>query len=106
MTFKPAIWRPIALVLTVANVAGAGFAIRSGEGWHATLHGVLAVAFWYWAERLRQAPKVVGREGQLEALEGEVSALRRELSEAQERLDFAERMLAQRPDARRLGREP
>jgi hypothetical protein len=32
-----------------------------------------------------------------------MSALRQELSETQERLDFAERMLAQRPDARSVG---
>ncbi len=38
----------------------------------------------------------------LEALEAEVSKLRQELSEAQERLDFAERLLAQGPEARRV----
>jgi hypothetical protein len=43
--------------------------------------------------------------GRLEALEGEMSNLRQELSEAQERLDFAERVLAQRPEMRRVGPE-
>ena len=38
----------------------------------------------------------------LEALEFEVSNLRRELSETQERLDFAERVLAQGQESRRL----
>jgi hypothetical protein len=38
-------------------------------------------------------------------LEAEVGDLRRELSEAQERLDFAERLLAQDAEARRVGRE-
>jgi predicted nucleic acid-binding Zn-ribbon protein len=41
----------------------------------------------------------------LEALEAEVSRLRQEVSEMQERLDFAERLLAQRPDPRRMGPE-
>jgi hypothetical protein len=37
--------------------------------------------------------------GRLQTLEHEVGTLRQELSEAQERLDFAERLLAQRkPD--------
>jgi hypothetical protein len=35
------------------------------------------------------------RAERLNALEGEVSTMRQELSEAQERLDFAERLLAQ-----------
>lgn len=39
----------------------------------------------------------------LEALEGEVGRLRQELSETQERLDFAERVLAQGREAGRLG---
>lgn len=43
--------------------------------------------------------------GRLEALEHEVGSLRQELTEAQERLDFAERMLAQNPSARRLGQQ-
>jgi hypothetical protein len=36
----------------------------------------------------------------LEALEGEVEGLRRELGETQERVDFAERLLAQAADGR------
>ena len=39
----------------------------------------------------------------LQALDQEVGTLRREMMETQERLDFAERMLAQRPEARRVG---
>jgi hypothetical protein len=106
MTFKPAIWYPIAVVLSVVNVAAAGFAARSAEPWHATTHAVLALAFGLWAQRLRQSrPGPGGSEfqGRLEALEGEVGKLRQELSEAQERLDFAERLLAQGAEARRVG---
>jgi len=39
----------------------------------------------------------------LQALDQELGTLRRELSETQERLDFAERMLAQGPETRRVG---
>jgi hypothetical protein len=39
----------------------------------------------------------------LEALDQEVGTLRRELVETQERLDFAERLLAQAPETRRVG---
>ena len=38
----------------------------------------------------------------LQALDQEVAALRREMIETQERLDFAERLLAQRPETRRV----
>ena len=39
----------------------------------------------------------------LEALEAELNTLRQELSETQERLDFAERLLARGPETRRVG---
>ena len=38
----------------------------------------------------------------LQALDQEVGTLRREMIEAQERLDFAERLLAQGPETRRV----
>ena len=38
----------------------------------------------------------------LQALDQEVETLRREMIETQERLDFAERLLAQAPEARRV----
>jgi len=102
MTFKPAIWYPIAVVLSVINLAGAGFAARQAEPWHATIHAALALAFGLWAQRLRQSPGGSEPRVRLEALEIEMSNVRRELSETQERLDFAERMLAQAPEARRV----
>ena len=100
MTFKPAIWYPIAVVLSVINLGGVWFAARPAEPWHATAHAALALAFGLWAQRLRQHPGGSELQDRLEALEPEVSMLRQELSEAQERLDFAERLLAQGPAAR------
>ena len=105
MTFKPAVWYPIALVLTAINLAGAGFAAGTTEPWHATIHAVLALGFGLWAQRLRRAPGGSDVEARLEALEAEVSRQRRELTDAQERLDFAERLLAQAREARRVGPE-
>ena len=115
MIFKPAIWLPIAVILTVVNLAGGGYAAGQAESLHAGVHGVLALACGWWAYRLRQRPAGNGGETRLDApdtpealnaLEDEMSRLRQDLSETQERLDFAERMLAQKPDARRMGPQP
>jgi len=103
MTFKPAIWYPIAIVLSVINLLGAAFAAGQAQPWHATIHAALALAFGLWAQRLRQGPGGSELQARLEALEAEMSKLQQELSETQERLDFAERLLAQGPEARRVG---
>jgi hypothetical protein len=109
MVFKPTTWYPIAILLSVANVVAIGFA----EGpVHAATHGALAVAFGVWAQRLGRRREHEPDETSLEAtdaiesLEAEMIKLRQELIETQERLDFAERMLAQRPDPRRVGPQP
>jgi hypothetical protein len=72
------------------------------------------VAFGLWAQRLRQRTGAGEMHARLEALEAEperlgsveneLDQLRRELGETQERLDFAERMLAQ-GDPRRASPE-
>jgi hypothetical protein len=105
MTFKPAVWRPIAIVLSATNLVAVGFAAGAAEPWHATAHTALALAFGLWAQRMRRTPDGGEDQARLEVLEAEMGDLRRELSEAQERLDFAERVLAQGPDARRVGPE-
>ncbi len=102
MTFKPALWHPIAVVLSAINLAAAGFAAGTAEPWHAAAHAAVALAFGLGARRLRQAPRGSERQAGLEALEDEVSNLRHELTEAQERLDFTERMLAQGLESRRV----
>jgi predicted nucleic acid-binding Zn-ribbon protein len=42
-------------------------------------------------------------EARLEAVEQELAGLQHELSETQERLDFAERLLAQAREGKRIG---
>jgi hypothetical protein len=103
MTFKPAIWYPVALVLSAINFAAAGFATRPLEPLHVTVHVVLALSFGVWAYRLRRGASGDDSQERLDALEGEVGNLRRELNEMQERLDFTERLLAQGAEARRVG---
>ena len=105
MTFKPAIWQPIAVVLSVLNVVAAGFAAGQAEPLHATIHTALAVAFGLWAQRMRKGPDTGEFQARLETLEFELGNVRRELGEVQERLDFAERVLAQVQDPRRVGPE-
>jgi hypothetical protein len=102
MTFNPRLWRPIAIVLSVINVAGAGFAVAAAEPWHAAAHAGLALAFGLWAQRLRLDPGGGELQAGLEALELEVSKVQQELLETQERLDFVERVLAQGQEARRV----
>jgi hypothetical protein len=106
MTFKPAIWFPIAVVLSAINVVAVAFTAGPMQPLHAVTHAALALAFGLWAHRLRQ--RRGGSEPQdrldvldaLDALDAEVSKLRKEVSEVHERLDFAERLLAQRPEPR------
>jgi hypothetical protein len=105
MTFKRAIWYPISVVLSVINLVAAGFAVGQAEPWHAMIHVALGLAFGIWAQRLRRGPGGSELQDRLEVLEGleaEVSKLQQDLGETQERLDFAERLLAQRPEARRV----
>jgi hypothetical protein len=95
MTFKPKTWYPIAAILAAVNVAAVWFAAQPAEPWHATGHAALAVAFGVWAQRLRQRRQQAELQSGVEPLELEVDQLRHELGEMQERLDFAERVLAQ-----------
>ena len=108
MTFRPAIWYPISIVLAGLNLVGVGFAAGEAQAWHAGGHAALALAFGLWSPRMRQAPVHGEFPVQLEALEAieaEVSRLRDDLSETQERLDFTERLVVQGQEARRVGPE-
>jgi hypothetical protein len=111
MTFKPALWQPIAIVLTAINLVAVGLAAGTAEPMHAVGHTGLALAFGLWAQRLHQrsrgdqVPLRLEMPEVLEGIEGEMNSMRRELNETQERLDFVERVLAQGREARRVGPE-
>jgi hypothetical protein len=102
MRFKPSIWYPIAVILSGLNLVAVP--LYAADPLHALGHGVAAVLFGLWAHRLKQRrgqgtedQAVEGRDPErIELLEDELARLRQELTEAQERLDFTERMLAQR----------
>jgi hypothetical protein len=109
MTFKPALWQPIAIGLSAINLVAVGFAAAAAEPAHAAIHSGVALAFGLWAQRMQQRRAVGGGDvevqDRLEGLEAEMTNVRGELGEVQERLDFAERVLAQGAEARRLGPE-
>src|SRR5262245_27111123 len=105
MIFRPKTWQVIALVLAAVNLVAAGFAASASESRHAVTHIVLGGAFGFWAWWLGRGPGPAAPAPELESLQAEVTNLRRELTETQERLDFAERMLAQRPQQRQVGPE-
>ena len=95
MAFKRRVWYPIAVALSLGNLAAVWFAAVPSEPLHATVHAALALAFGLWAQRLRVALQGSQRLEGVEPLAFEVDQLRQELNEAQERLDFTERILAQ-----------
>jgi hypothetical protein len=111
MRFKPSFWFPIAVIACGVNVVWAWIAARSGPmaGPHAMGHAIAALAFGLWAATLRsqlrsgeRPPARTELPEHLEELETEMNSLRQQLIETQERLDFTERMLAQRHEADRV----
>lgn len=107
MTFKPKIWFPIASILSLINVVSVWFAAAPGEPLHATAHAAAAVGFALWAYRLKQrrdfgsGSYAIGSGPSTDTLALDVDDLRQALAETQERLDFAERVLAQGDKVRR-----
>lgn len=93
---------PVVLsLLSAGNLAAIYAAVESAtpDPMHATLHGVLAVGFAAWAQwawlRWKQTAPALNSQERIEGVEADIDSMRQELLEAQERLDFAERMLAQ-----------
>lgn len=107
-------WRRLAIVASVFNVAGTAFAIAGGEGWHAGIHVTLALAFAFAAQRL------AGERGQrnsessniqrqldeqaaaLEDAQARLAMQATQLAELNERVDFAERLLTRARDRQAL----
>jgi hypothetical protein len=102
MSCTPRLWA-IAVGLSVVNLVGAGFALGQAEPAHAGIHVVAALAFGIWSRRLRRGPQ----EGQFDEARLEleeqtrarlaiVDQLETRVSELENRLDFTERLLAER----------
>lgn len=81
MYFNPRVWRPIAIVLSLSGAGLAAWIRRLGESARESAGDSIGAS---------------EQQAQLEGLESDIDQLRRELTETQERLDFAERMLAQK----------
>ena len=108
MTFRPAIWYPISIVLSGLNLVGVGFAAGEAQALArgrscSARPGVRAMVAAHATGSC--AGEFPVQQEALEAIEAEVSRLREDLSETQERLDFTERLVVQGQEARRVGSE-
>jgi hypothetical protein len=111
--FKHPGWIPVAWGLSVVNLAAVWFAAAPAEPAHATVHALLAVGCALGAQRLRArrqadvpAEQMQFALDQNEQLQQTVDDLHARALELEERVDFAERLLAQHRDAERLGEPP
>ena len=106
MWFKHPAWIPVAWALAGLNVVAVWFAAVPGEPLHATLHAALGAGFAAGARHLAMRRQRVERGDDLqlaldenEALRDSVLEMQPRLMELEERLDFAERLLAHRSEA-------
>ena len=111
MWFKHRAWIPVAWLLSLANLISVWSPPPVGP-LHATTHALLAVLFGLGAQRLaarsdnRHAELKSEERQTLEDLEtrfGELDELKQRMGELEERVDFAERLLAKQRDGQRLG---
>jgi hypothetical protein len=66
--------------------------------------GLVKIArLWAPVAQGQSSPAAKQLEARLEAVEQELASLQQDLSETQERVDFAERMLAQAREGKRIG---
>ena len=99
MSLKRKTWLLVAAALSAANVGAVW--VAAADPLHASTHATLAVGFALWAQwlGLRRRAVSVGDESLSDEILEELPILRSEVAELTERLDFAERLLAQRPAA-------
>lgn len=111
--FEHRAWIPVAWLLSLVNLGAVWFAARPAEPWHATVHALLAVGFALGAQRLAARRRALARseEGQRtldqpEYGEQAMEGMRARVLELEERVDFAERLLAQSREAERRNPPP
>lgn len=110
MWFSHRGWIPVAWLAAAVNLAAVWFAAAPGEPMHATLHAALAVGFGLGARHLRQRQRTQLQDQQLQEaleqnayLEETTETMQTRVRELEERVDFAERLLA---DHRRAASPP
>lgn len=108
MWFKHRAWIPIAWLGSAINVGAVWMAAVPAEPAHATLHAGLAVALALGARHLmaRRQASLPGAELQQaldesEQLQRTIDEMQPRIQELEERLDFADRLLAQQRDPER-----
>jgi hypothetical protein len=100
MWFKHRAWIPVAWLLSLVNLVSVWFAARPAEPAHATLHAVLAAAFAVGAQRLTARQRTAMGDDLQQALDDNerlqqtLEAMQPRMEELEERVDFAERLLA------------
>ena len=113
MRFKHRAWIPIGWLAAVGNLGAIWFAALPGEAWHATVHGLLAAGFALGARHLTIRQRMGALTGQLqetldlnEHLQRTLEDAESRVNELEERVDFAERMLATERESERLRAPP
>jgi hypothetical protein len=101
--FKHRAWVPVAWLLSLVNLGAVWSAAQSAESAHATLHALLAVSFALGAQRLMARRRA---DPESEQLQQTIDGMQAHLRELEERVDFAERLLAKHRDSDRLDAPP
>ena len=105
MTRHGAVWRKVAGVFTIGNVAGLGMAAAAGEGIHGAVHVILALlgaaAFWWLSPRESPAndPATVElSDARLEQLQQSIDAIAIEVERIGEAQRFHTRLQTERSE--------
>ncbi|MFN2317743.1 MAG: hypothetical protein ABR551_06220 [Gemmatimonadales bacterium] len=106
MWFRNRGWIPVAWLAAAVNLGAVWFAAAPGEPMHATLHAALAVGFGLGARYLRTRQRALLQDQQLQEaldqnayLEETTETMQTRVRELEERVDFAERLLANQREA-------
>lgn len=106
MTRRSRLWRVVASLFTLINLAGAGIAVASGEGLHTGVHLALlllgAFLVWRLAPRAdwRDLPSLQTADDRLEQLQQSVDAVALEVERIGEAQRFSAKLHAERTEAR------
>jgi hypothetical protein len=111
MTQPSKLWRVAAALFVIINVAGAVYALRMGEGGHATAHVALLVVgfigwqFAPWKRRQTPAPEQLP-DARLDYLQQSVDAVALEVERLGEAQRFADKLRAEQGQAPPVKKPP